>query len=573
MSRKKRPGTRGGRQGRLPTDLADAAEAALDDLLVRAPDAEDEELRTQTRATSSLEIADSDVEEEEVATVSRRDDSPGSGRTKMPLPAPPRTTSVHTLSAANATPAPAARTTPPSPPPSGRSTPTPPLVARHTVPSPASGTRQPVPSSRHTPTPPLARTSDAPPVHTPTPVLPRPHAAPPDLSEVLDSLRPATKGDGWTRGDETARVSTDLPIDLPIDLDDPVDDPVDDAIGDVLVDSVDSVVDALSDSVDADDLVPARSALAALQVAVYEDSSQLGSVQSAIGAAGHTVHVAGAGRAGLSRVLASVEDPEEEIDVVIAALPGGEPIVEAALAREPRPIVIASLGRSPVDAVNRAYAAGADLVTLRPHDVERLAPILFAAARLFVEKRVALAARGGGHAGVAAANLDGDALDELAGPEPRSLVALDVFHRVLELELGRAKRYDYALSVALFALEVAPAAPPPALRGILRARAGNALIHSVRDIDVATQLEHERFLVLLPYTDLKAAAVVARRVIAGVAAGDPVVSAGRSYSPRVVGAVAGAKLGQPVGFEQLMKHASRALEQARRDGAELAVQP
>jgi hypothetical protein len=300
-----------------------------------------------------------------------------------------------------------------------------------------------------------------------------------------------------------------------------------------------------------------------LQVAVYEESVQLGSVQSAIAAAGHTVEIAGAGRDGLQRVIATLGDPDVDIDVVIAALPGGEPVVDAALAREPRPIVIATLGRSPVDAVNRAHAAGADLVTLRPHDVERMAPILFAAARLHVEKRLALAARGAGRAGG----------DDLADPEPRSLLPFDVFQRMLDVELGRAKRYDYPLSIALFSVEVAPPPPPAGIRGILRARAGNALIHSVRDIDFATQLEHERFLVLLPYTDLKSAAGVARRVIDAVAAGDPVVTAGRSFPPRVIGAVAGVLPGQPVSFDKLMKNATRALEQARRDGAELAVQP
>jgi hypothetical protein len=62
-------------------------------------------------------------------------------------------------------------------------------------------------------------------------------------------------------------------------------------------------------------------------------------------------------------------------------------------------------------------------------------------------------------------------------------------------------------------------------------------------------------------------------VIAAVAAGDPVVAAGRSCPPRVVGAVAGALPGQALSFAKLMKDATRALEQARRDGAELAVQP
>ena len=141
-----------------------------------------------------------------------------------------------------------------------------------------------------------------------------------------------------------------------------------------------------------------------------------------------------------------------------------------------------------------------------------------------------------------------------------------------------------SLSVGLFAVDIPPPAPPPGVRGILRARAGNALIHTIRDIDLATALPldlsraydsapttDERFLVLLPYTELGGAALLARRVIAALADGEPVIAAGRTFVPRFVGAVAGAAPGQPLSFSRLMKDATRALEQARRDGAELAV--
>ena len=78
---------------------------------------------------------------------------------------------------------------------------------------------------------------------------------------------------------------------------------------------------------------------------------------------------------------------------------------------------------------------------------------------------------------------------------------------------------------------------------------------------------------LLPYTDLGGAANVGRRVIAAVGGQSALVSAGREFPPQVTGAVAGAKIGATVSFAKLMKDVTRALEQARRDGAELAVQP
>lgn len=69
------------------------------------------------------------------------------------------------------------------------------------------------------------------------------------------------------------------------------------------------------------------------------------------------------------------------------------------------------------------------------------------------------------------------------------------------------------------------------------------------------------------------AALLARRVLAAVAAGDPVIATGRAFAPKFVGAVAGAKPGQQLSFARLMRDATRALDQARHDGAELAIQP
>ena len=62
-------------------------------------------------------------------------------------------------------------------------------------------------------------------------------------------------------------------------------------------------------------------------------------------------------------------------------------------------------------------------------------------------------------------------------------------------------------------------------------------------------------------------------MIAAVGAIDPVVTAGRSMSPKLVGAVATTKLSQPVSFAKLVKDVSRALDGARKDGADLAVVP
>lgn len=303
-------------------------------------------------------------------------------------------------------------------------------------------------------------------------------------------------------------------------------------------------LDVMDDDLDEEQVV---AEVPALRVAVFEHQTYLRSAQSAIAAAGHVVALGAAGREGLAKIVAGVRDGS--LDVVFATVPGGEAIIDAALAVEPRrPVVVACVDGTPLDAVQRASAAGADLVAIRPHDVGTIAPVMFAATRLTIERRLA------------------------AEPEPAGLVPFETFQRVLELAIVRAQKLEYPLSVALFAVEVRPP-PPPGIDGIVRARAGNALINAIREIDVATQLDAERFLVLLPYTDLKRASVLAQKAIAAVNGGEPVVAAGRSYPPRIIGAIAAARLNQPVSVAKLVKDATRTLEQARRDGADLAVQP
>lgn len=287
--------------------------------------------------------------------------------------------------------------------------------------------------------------------------------------------------------------------------------------------------------------------LPVLRVGIYEDATHLRSLSSAVGAAGHTIVLAASGSDGKQRVLGAVRSGA--VDAVIVAVPGGEQIIDAALAVETqRPAVIASIDGAPISAVNRASSVGADLVALRPHDIGTIAPVMLAANRLTIERRLA------------------------ADPEPHGLVTYEAFQRVLELAIVRAQKLEYPLSVALFAVDVQPP-PPPGIGGIVRARAGNALIHSIREIDVATQLENDRFLVLMPYTDLKRATALAQKVITSVQSGEPVISGGRGYPPRVTGAAVAARLNQPVSFARLLKDAVNTLEQARKDGADFAVQP
>jgi hypothetical protein len=303
-----------------------------------------------------------------------------------------------------------------------------------------------------------------------------------------------------------------------------------------------------------------------LRMGVLEGAPHLAAVQAAITAAGHVVVAAASGRDSIEQLRAVVGG----VDALLVGLPGGEPLIDMALAHGPgRPVVIAACTASAVDAVRRAAAAGADLVAVRPHDVERLAPILFAAARLVEQRRQLVPVRG-----PAADPPDGlVGLPEVTEREPGALQPFEVFERAAALELERARRYAYPLAVAMFSVDIAPSPPPPGVQGILRARAGNALVNAIRDVDLVTELAQERFLVLLPYTDRLVGAEVARRIISAVAAGDPVTAGGRTFSPRLVGAVAGVRPGAKVSFPELLGDVTQLLEQAAVTGASLAVEP
>jgi hypothetical protein len=307
-----------------------------------------------------------------------------------------------------------------------------------------------------------------------------------------------------------------------------------------------------------------------LRLAVLETAPHLAAAQGAIVAAGHAV-AAGGGR----EVVDKLRQALAAVDAVLIGMPGGEPLIEAALALGPhRPVVITAWTAGAVEAARRSAAAGADLSTVRPHHVERLAPLLLAAGRLIESRRApgSIGAAGAAEAPdqpvLAALPVLDDAEPD---PEPVGLLPAELFAQAAARELDRARRYGYPLAVAMFAVDIPPPPPPPALRGILRARAGNALVHALRDIDLATELDQERFLVVMPHTDRAAGAELARKIIGAVAGGDPVTAVGRTFPPRVIGAVAGAP-GEALDLPRLVHDATQLLEQAQVTGASLAVE-
>jgi hypothetical protein len=323
---------------------------------------------------------------------------------------------------------------------------------------------------------------------------------------------------------------------------------------------------------------PDPAVAARLRMLVLETAPHLATAQAAIVGAGHAVAIAATGRDGIDKLRFAVGD----VDAVLVGMPGGEPLIEAALALGARrPVVIAAWTSSALEATRRAPAAGADLATVRPHHVERLAPLLLAASRLVEHRRLigepaalppAPAAPGDPVDAVDPVEVDLDFEDDgEADGEGGGLLPAELFAQAAQRQLERTRRDGQALAIALFALDVPAPPPPPALRGIVRARAGNALVHALRAGDLATELDQDRFLVVMPDSDRAAGAEHARRIISAVAAGDPVTAIGRTFPPRVIGAVT-AGAGDELDLPRLVRDATQLLEQAQVTGASLAVE-
>ena len=294
------------------------------------------------------------------------------------------------------------------------------------------------------------------------------------------------------------------------------------------------------------------------RVAIHEASTDaVAQARAAVIAQGFVVAYAGVGAAAIAEInrrLAGDAMP----DVVVVGLPAGAAILDAARALEPRrPVLVAAVTGSGQAAAERAHGAGADLVAPRPHEVERLGPVLFAAAKLADERRRALASRGN------ELRLC-ERLDRVTQVDPATgLQPMEFFQRALELELKRARRYGYALSVCMVRLTAVGAASAE-----LRAQAMTALAATVRDIDLPVEIGGDRVLILLPYTDAVGAASVARRAVAAIA------TVGRSGARMsALAGVAGGIGGAELSLAALMRSAAAALREAERGDGAVVVAP
>jgi diguanylate cyclase (GGDEF)-like protein len=91
----------------------------------------------------------------------------------------------------------------------------------------------------------------------------------------------------------------------------------------------------------------------------------------------------------------------------------------------------------------------------------------------------------------------------------------DIFKHIILMEIKKAKRYGYVVSLLLLTLdkygEMMGWLDPDQRKGLFE-MLKKAVVNNIRDIDIPLLFSEEKILVVMPHTDLKSAAIVADRI-------------------------------------------------------------
>jgi diguanylate cyclase (GGDEF)-like protein len=138
------------------------------------------------------------------------------------------------------------------------------------------------------------------------------------------------------------------------------------------------------------------------------------------------------------------------------------------------------------------------------------------------------------------------------------------FKEVLFIEVKRARRYGFPLSMALIAFDPLDTPIDVSLRTQLMGGLALAIRRSLRDTDYPVQYGTDRVLLLMPHTDLPGALVVSRRICERVGKAS-LSHEGKVLHPKVSIGVASTAASRPRGelsFADLVKHAQESLQAA-----------
>jgi diguanylate cyclase (GGDEF)-like protein len=154
-------------------------------------------------------------------------------------------------------------------------------------------------------------------------------------------------------------------------------------------------------------------------------------------------------------------------------------------------------------------------------------------------------------------------------PEASRLVQFEMFKRLLGIELKRAQRYGFPLSLLLASLDQPPKSGD-------RDALAQAARSAIRDIDIPVAFAESDVLVVMPHTDLEGAHLVAERIRKRLRAGGqarantPTIETPAQRATTSIGVVC-VQGGQRLTFATLLAQATRAQKAAARAGGDRVV--
>lgn len=215
------------------------------------------------------------------------------------------------------------------------------------------------------------------------------------------------------------------------------------------------------------------------------------------------------------------------------------------------------------DGLTLLRSAGADNVLYRP--VKRAELLYCARGMVRLAEALSQPPRQGGATPSA---------DEVTGKSQSSkLSQFEFFKAFLSVEIKRARRYGFPLSVMLTSLDRMDQIEKVHGQRVLRHLLGGlarAIRRSVRDIDIPVTLRDDTILVLMPHTDAEGAAAVAERVRQRIRRSvyrendlviRPSISIGETTYDR----------NTDRNFSQVVRRASKAMREAFRKGGDQVV--
>ena len=140
------------------------------------------------------------------------------------------------------------------------------------------------------------------------------------------------------------------------------------------------------------------------------------------------------------------------------------------------------------------------------------------------------------------------------------------FKEVLFVEVKRARRYGFPLSIALIAFDPVDAPMTPDLKTQLMGGLALAIRRSLRDTDFPVQYGKERVLLLMPHTPLQGAVVVSRRICERVSRASLTHGSVTLHPTISIGVASSSQGGSELQFADLARMAQQSLEAAMRSG-------